>query len=232
MQLAKSDIATILAKGTIGAIPIVGALGAEVIGALVPNRRLQRVEQLLEELAKKIDGKSAEDIEGRFRSPEFVDLLEESIIQASKALSDERVERIAALLKNGLNDDDLNHLRDKRMLELLGQFNDAELIILQSHTRECRHDPEWVKRHERVLALRPAYIGAPKADLDAAALHSQFNEHLAQIGLLEPRYRIDRQTGLPEFDAQRGTQKVTSYELSRLGRMLLQRIDLLGEDGL
>ncbi|HCG5264167.1 TPA: hypothetical protein NJZ15_002882 [Vibrio parahaemolyticus] len=87
MKLEKTDVAAILGKGLAGAIPIVGPLAAEVIGAVIPNQRMERIESLLESLEAKVKEAEIHNIEAKFSQPEFVDLLEDGFIQASKALS-------------------------------------------------------------------------------------------------------------------------------------------------
>jgi len=39
MSIQKTDIATILSKGLVGAIPFIGPLAAEIVGAIIPNQR-------------------------------------------------------------------------------------------------------------------------------------------------------------------------------------------------
>src|SRR5688500_11999438 len=140
MKITKTDVASVVAKGALGAIPIVGALAAEVVGALIPNRRLDRIETLLEELSRKLGDRSEDQVRERFTSPEFVDLLEEGLQQSARALSEERISSIATLLKNSLTEKELNHAHDKRLLELLGTLNDAEIIVLQSYTMKAQRD--------------------------------------------------------------------------------------------
>ena len=47
MSTKGTDIATILSKGLVGAIPFVGPLAAEIVGAIIPNQRIDRLESLL-----------------------------------------------------------------------------------------------------------------------------------------------------------------------------------------
>lgn len=43
----KDDIPKILAKGIFGTIPIAGPLISEIVGSLIPNQRMDRIERLL-----------------------------------------------------------------------------------------------------------------------------------------------------------------------------------------
>ena len=47
MSTKGTDIAMILSKGLVGAIPFVGPLAAEIVGAIIPNQRIDRLESLL-----------------------------------------------------------------------------------------------------------------------------------------------------------------------------------------
>jgi hypothetical protein len=230
MKVTKSDVATALAKGTLGAIPVVGSLAAEVVGMLIPNRRLDRVEKLIEELSAKLGERDPETVRERFTGVEYVDLLEEGMVQAARAISEKRIEEIASLLKNSLTDAELRHQQDKRLLQLLGELNEVELLLLSSYTAKARYDDEWAKKHDSVLRPPPAYMGAAQEDLDKATLHEQFKQHLARLGLLRPKFKSWKKGEFPEMDQDTGQPKVSYYDITALGRLLLRRVDLLGAD--
>ena len=99
MNSSKSDIAAILGKGLVGAIPFVGPLASEIVGSVIPNQRVDRIESLLKVLEEKIEEKGQSLIKDKINSPESVDLLEDGFVQASRSLSEERIDYIASLLK-------------------------------------------------------------------------------------------------------------------------------------
>lgn len=104
-------------------------------GEFIPNQRVDRIADTLARLEVKLQKLSnAAEVRDRLLTSEGIDLLEEAIIQAARARSEERRENIANLLKNSLSDEQLEHLQKKTLLELLGQLNDAEILILQSNT--------------------------------------------------------------------------------------------------
>ena len=53
----------ILGKGLVGAIPFVGPLVAEIVGAVIPNQRIERIESLLKILESKITDEDKPKIE-------------------------------------------------------------------------------------------------------------------------------------------------------------------------
>lgn len=97
--------------------PYAGSILAKIVGAILQNPRLREPDRDL--------------LERKMRAEEFVDLFEDGAFQAARALTDEREEHIAALLENSLSSSDLGHLQEKQLLSLLGQLDDAELIILK-----------------------------------------------------------------------------------------------------
>ena len=166
----RREVGVAVAKGVLGAIPIVGSLAAELFGALIPNRRMDRVEQLLTEISQRLGETDSERLRERFESPEFADILEEGAVQASRALSEDRLRAIAEVLTRGITEADVKHEQDKRLLEILGELNDSEVVLLASHTIKASLEPEWLAKHERVLQPRVAYIGAPEDDVAAIAI--------------------------------------------------------------
>src|SRR5262245_41856645 len=106
----KRDKLTLAAKGIVGAIPVVGALAAEIVGAIIPNQRLDRIARFLELLAEKVAHLEESSIAAKMRTEEFIDLFEDGMIQASRAMSDERKQHLASLFQNALENETLDHL--------------------------------------------------------------------------------------------------------------------------
>ena len=155
MSINKSEVASIIGKGLVGAIPIVGPLVAEIVGSLIPNQRIERIESLLKLLEAKLDEKSILDIEDKLAKPEFIDLVEDSFIQASRSLSIQRRNYIASLLKNSLNEEQTKYIVYKKLLSILGDLNDIEILQLKLyslHQGEEEYYDFW-KKHESVLSL-------------------------------------------------------------------------------
>lgn len=228
MEITRTDVISVVVKGSLGAIPVVGTLAAEVVGVLIPNQRLDRIEALLAEVSKQIGESEGDDLRARFTSPEFVDVLEEGFQQASRALPGDRIQLIAAILKNGLTEAEFDHLQDKRLLELLGEVNDAEIVLLRSHTLASR-EGDWKERHSDILIPPVATMNSSQQTKDKATIHGQFNANLARLGLLRARFRSWKKGEVPKFDATTGLPQVSGYELTPLGRLLLRRVDVLKE---
>ena len=226
---SRVDIGVAIGKGVISALPFIGPLVAEVVGTLIPNQRIDRIETLLKKLDEKVQSLDRDDVDERFESPEFVDLLEDGMHQGARALSDERLDYISSVLKNGLADEEIRHAEIKRLLSLLDELNDAEVIILrsQAHHPDGDPDPDFRERHANVLKIRAAHKESSQREIDEAAVYDSFKNHLVQLGLLRPRFKKVRRGETPEFDPRTGQIKAPGFKITPLGRLLLRQIDLL-----
>ncbi|MCQ4317173.1 hypothetical protein EA797_03955 [Stutzerimonas zhaodongensis] len=226
-----TDIAAILGKGLVGAIPFVGPLAAEIVGAIIPNQRIDRIESLLKLLESKIAEDEKSKVEEKIVTPESVDLIEDGFLQAARALSEERKDYIASLLKNSLTNDRLEYIENKRLLSILGQLNDLEIIILKSYTLHHGEpdSEEFFKIHQDSLQPPDAFLGSTQEDLDKHVLHQTHKTHLASLGLLRPGFKRTKKGELPEFDDKTGMIKANGYSISPLGRLLLRSIDQINE---
>ena len=231
MSTKGNDIAAIIGKGLLGAIPFVGPLAAEIVGSVIPNQRIDRIESLLKLLESKIPEADREKVEQKIYSPESIDLIEDGFIQASRALSEERKEYIASLLKNSLTEDEVKHIEYKRLLSMLGELNDLEVLILKSHTmyRGQQEHQEFWETHEGALTPPMAYMGSSQEEIDKHTIYQTHRLHLANLGLLKPRFKKPKRGELPEFDEKTGMIKAQGYDITALGRLLLRCIDQGGE---
>ncbi len=228
----KADYAVLIAKGAVGAIPYLGGIASEIIGTLIPNQRIDRIVRLLEKLDVRLGDLESERIRDKLRQPDVIDLIEDSFHQAARALSDERLAYLAALLAGGITDDAISYEETKRLLGILGEINDVEVIILASHhtSRHPQRDPAFWQRHEAALAPRAPHSGSSEKEMDEAAIHNSYKQHLVQLQLLTPSFPSVRRGEVPEFDRATGMMKASSYDLTWLGRLLLRRIAMAPAD--
>lgn len=69
-----------------------------------------------------------------------------------------------------------------------------------------------------------ANYASPQREKDKSALQQSYDQHLERLGLLRVRYSVDMQTKAPRFDPRTGAQKVSGYELTPFGSLLLRQI--------
>ncbi len=229
-DIDQHDVASIVARGLLGAIPWVGPLLTEVIGKLIPDQREARLLALCERLAAHLRRFDQEKLSAVFSDLTFVDLLEDGFLQAVRALSPERVDYIASILSNGVDVEGLSRAHTKRLLGLLSEVSDVEMIMLASHLRDNQQDQAFFDRHEAILRPRTICIGSPRDDVDEAAIHESYRQNLARLGLLRPRFKKTARGQLPELDDATGMMKASGYDTTPLGRLLMRAVGVAGDD--
>lgn len=120
-------------KGGVASVPLVGSLAVELLNVTIPNQRQERVEKLLNILSSKVFDIDSKQLQERFNSSDFIDIFEDVLFQSVKATSSERLEYLASILEKSLTDEEIKHLQTKRLLSILGEINDVEVIVLQSY---------------------------------------------------------------------------------------------------
>ena len=229
MDIKKSDAAAMFGKGVASLIPFVGPLAAEIIGNLIPNQRIDRIFTLLKTLESKIDEKERTKVEKRMLEEKSIDLMEDGFMQAARALSEERIEHIASLLKNSLTNEDVEHIAYKRLLSLLGELNDIEVLILKSYSMIGDEQRNFQIRHQDALTVPVLYLSASQEEVDKHAIYETYKANLAHLGLLKIKFRKPKRGELPEFDEKTGMVKAQGYEITSLGMLLLRSIDQDGD---
>jgi hypothetical protein len=132
LSTSKRDIVAAVARGTLGAIPVVGAAVAEVVDHFIPGQKLDRVVAFIEEVAIRVEALAADhtSLRERLHTPEGADLLEEGIVQASRAISADRRRRIASIVVNGIVENDLRYDRTRKLLAIINSLTDSEILLL------------------------------------------------------------------------------------------------------
>ena len=88
-------------------------------------------------------------------------------------------------------------------------------------------DEEFRDKHKAVFSFPSAVFGSPPEAFDKDALRDSYRDHLVQLGLVKPKLRVDPETGMPVFEHFTGEMEIESYEITRLGRLLLREIGLV-----
>ena len=221
------DLSVASGKGVANLIPFVGPFLAEIIGYTIPNQRMDRVAKFATELQARLDSFQENLLQSLLSNEEFTILLEEGIRQAASAVSDERRDYIASLLINGLNSEQLEFAESKHVLRMLGEINDVEVVWLKYHEVALTDEREaFLEKHKETLMEVYAHLQSTPEELDKEALQKSYKEHLTQLGLLTPWFRMDMETRTPKFDGITGSMEIQSYLITGLGRLLLKEIGL------
>lgn len=214
-------------KGIVGAIPVAGTIFAEFVGYVLPNQRLDRITRFLKDFDQRISKLEQESLRSLLVNEGFSDLFEESLRQASQSLTDDRRSYIASLLANSLKEQDIEYIEAKHLLRILAELNDIEIIWLRFYLYLAMGgDEKFRETHNKVLAPIRATMADPTIVVEKESLQTNYKEHLVRLGLLTHRYDIDNKTKMPIFDSFSGSQKVSGYKITNLGRLLLKYIGL------
>ena len=199
-----------IAKGAAGALPFVGSAVSEIMESVIPNLRFERVATFLKELDEKVSEIDVKlnNFEKNLQKEQGIDLLEEGIIQAARAVSEERKQRLARLVSRSLTDEELKYEESKKLLNLYSELTDQEIIwlIYYSLNPVFGKGPhtDWVEKHPEVFKPASRHMGAPLAQHELGALQDSYKSTLMHLGLT--------------------TEQNRTTSLTTLGRMLVRYI--------
>ena len=225
------DYVTSAVKAIVGAAPFVGSLLVEIAGVVIPNQRMDRIARFAQALEARLSELEQDVIRSQLTNESFTDLMEEGLRQAAQSLSEDRRAHIAAIVSNSLNTEEISYVESKHLLRILGELNDIEVIRLGRYMFDISGSGEaYWEKHREILAPVGATFDSSQQEIDRNTLQSSYDEHLARLGLLGTRYKIDSRTKQPEFDSRTGGQTVRGHELSGLGRLFCRQIGLSEEE--
>jgi hypothetical protein len=190
------------AKSTAGALPFIGTFVGEIIDSVIPGLRIERVVDFLKSLDERVG--NLDDKLDRFqrslKSEEGLDIFEEGIIQASRAVSGERKKRLAYLVANSLASEELKYAESRKLLSIYNELTDPEIIwlIYYSLNPVLGKGPhsEWVDRHPEVLKPISRGMGAPQEQHERGALQDSYKLTLSRLGLTTEKGRTTSLTTL------------------------------------
>ena len=220
---AKSWLRTLAAT-----VPTIGPIVAHLVGSLIPDQRLQRIERFLQLLERRLNDMERADLQGRLAKPTKVHLFENGAEQAVRALTDERIGLIASVVANGITGEKKEELEAKRVLNVLRELDDAQIIMLAAKLQKNWGD--FRDRHAQVVYRPVVTFGSEDEDRDKAALYDAARAQLVRLGLLSPVFRSLKKGELPEFDPKTGMMKSTRDQITPLGRMVLQHVGLANRE--
>lgn len=236
LQTNQQDVWTTAIKVISNLVPFGSPIG-ELITNFIPNQKIERVVKVTEKLNEKLIDYNSKlnDAEKRIniielKNVKFADLYEEGATQASRALTDERLEYIASLLKNSLTDEELEHIETKKLLTMLNEINDTEIIWLQYYALYGGEKDKFYEEHENALEIFPANLKSTAKEHDKQSVQVSYKQDLVRLGLLKEKYKQAKRGELPETDYDTGKPKISHYETSNLGNALLRIIGLKASD--
>ncbi len=191
-----------VAKSSAGALPFVGNLVSEIMDTVVPNLRFERVVSFLKVIDKKVgslDEKFA-NFERHLKSEEGLDVFEEGILQASRAVSEERKQRLARLVARSLSSKEMKYAETRKLLNLYNELTDPEIVWLIYYSLDpvLGKGPHtnWAEMHPDILDPISKTMGAPQEQYERAALQDSYKSTLIRLGLVKERNKTKSITTL------------------------------------
>lgn len=223
----KTDLAAAFVKAGLGIIPYGGGFLAEILGSIIPNQRVDRIAAFCFELDLKLQDLPSEKTNSLLKNKEFIDFLEESFLQVSRAFTSERRDYISNLIINGITDDTLEIIQSKHLLKLLNELNDIEIIWLRYYLDPIMEsDLDFREKHKTILNKIYAFVNCDEETLINASLQESYTEHLSRLELLEHQLDFSKETGLPIYSKTTGKAVIRRTLITTLGRLLLKQIGL------
>lgn len=168
-----TDRAAAVLRGLVSAFPFVGGAIAEIVNEVIPGQRIDRLAAYLEDLARRLEQLELPSLGPELREPGNVDLFEDGGAQAARAMTERRLRYITNAVANGIAATDRKKLQYKRLLSILGDVDDEELLLLRAYqTRSA----------DLFAQLRPAQ---DKGATDDRAMWVAMHSKLRQLHLLE-----------------------------------------------
>lgn len=208
----RTDIVVSASKAVASFIPYLGPFIAEIIGVVIPNQRMDRISEYVKILNEKVD-----NLEEKLSNQESIDLFEDSLHQAARALTRERKEYIASMLKNGLTKEEQTHAEKKQLLSILGELNDIEIIFLKYYSLNLgigqKHP--FVEKHIDILMPPSHALNVSSEERNRSAFYDSYNWNLERNGLIVSNRQ---QIAIPGH-----------REMTHLGKLFLEYLDFFEE---
>lgn len=223
LKNTRADYVASAAKSALGIVPFVGSLLVEIAGHVIPNQRIDRIVKYAEALQIRLSALEESVVMENLSDENFTDLVEESLRQAARSLSDERRSYISSLVVNSISSDDVEYFESKHLLRILGELNDIEVIWLRFYINPIMAgDKEFREKHSQILNPVAAHMGSAQPEIDKSTLQNSYKEHLASLGLLEKEFDMDT-------SGQGVKLKTKGFKITSLGRLLLRELGFSNE---
>lgn len=203
-------------KGGIASVPLVGSFAVELLNVTIPNQRQERIEKLLTILSSKVFDIEPKQLEEKFNSSDFIDIFEDILFQSVRATSSERLEYLASVVEYGLRREEIDYLQIKRLLEILKEINDVEVILLQSYKKKNRYNRDFEKNHSNIFDLSQL---EPDRGLEHKVMLENYNSNLINLGLVGKSRIVDN------FSCKHSISESALW-ITKLGVMLLEKIGI------
>jgi hypothetical protein len=149
-------------RGVLGALPVVGPLVTEILGEVLPNYRMERLEACVRAIEEHLSDIDPVFLRKRMIERVFVDLLDDGLRAAARSGSEVRIRELARVVADGIKEGSVSMEQRRFLLRTLEEMNDAEVIHLIAKGLELRSSR---RRPSRVLRETQSCARANAVDL-------------------------------------------------------------------
>jgi hypothetical protein len=208
LEASRSDQVAAVLRSVAGFVPGFGNMIGEVLTALIPDQRIERLADYMRTLNEKVKMLDADIdlVRGRLRETDRLGIFEDGLLQAARSATEERRERIASVIARGICEEGFNYERSKKILNTLDDLTDAEIITLKGYDLHGEEYREFAKAHPWILKPASRTIGVRPEEGERAALQDAWRLSLQRLGLIAT--------------APRGSD----LSLTSFGRLVLQHL--------
>ena len=185
-----------------GALPVVGTMVGEILDSVVPNLRFERVISYLKTIDEEVGNLSERlvNFEKNIKTEKGIDIFEEGIIQASRAVSNDRKCRLARLVAKSLSAKELKYEESRKLINLYDELTDPEIVWLIYYsfnpTLGRGAHTEYQKKHLDILQPARVYLGSSQDEIDRSAIQESYKSTLLRLGLLTNENKTTKLTAL------------------------------------
>ena len=204
-------------------VPVIGGPLAELITEAIPRLRQDRIVEYLRQLNARLETLKKEKVEHILADVEKIDLIESGGFLAARATTSDRITKIAEIVFRGLREDEIDLIRRKRLLDLFGEIDDDEFLLLNAYGQSYGDlvSNAW----DSVDQPRSPTMGSSQEEIDRAELYDLGEQNLLRLGLLQRNYDSVKTGEYPPFDVYKGEFE-SRIDISYLGQMLLKEVGI------
>ncbi len=193
LETTYTDRTVALIRGIVSACPLIGGIISEAVTYFIPNQKLDRITEWLRILDANLSSVAGDidRVKDRLRDEKGLDLFEESVDQAARALSDMRRKHLANMLTRSLTQEELKHAESKKLLNILRELTDEELIMLVYYSEYSERSElgfsgsfNMIRQYPEILSPPLLTKGSVQEERDKAALQESYRNTLIRFGLL------------------------------------------------
>lgn len=228
----KTDLLAAILKGAVGFFPFVGQALAEAISIYLPKQRTDRLVRFYQELASRVSYIEEVVLMSRLSNPERLEILTEGALNASRAVSNDRISLIVNMVANGISNDQIDFSSEIHFLRILSELTDVEVIILRSYLFKGidDYDIDFKNKYKGIYSYPAIFASLSQEEREPlenqTAIQISYRVHLTTLGLLYQtnQAEINRSTIGPPRPIQ------AKYAITYLGKILLERIGLVTDE--